>query len=59
LEGAGGGALGTVRSEGVGGRLRGLFDGGDVAIPRYGASEVSDNFARMQGRWWIGCKSEE
>jgi len=59
LEGASGSALGTVRGEEVGGRLRGLLDGGDVAIPRDSASEVTHNFARIHGRWWIGCKSEE
>jgi hypothetical protein len=45
--------------EEVGRRLRGLLDGDDVAIPRDGASEVSYDFASVQGRWWIGCKGEE
>jgi hypothetical protein len=45
--------------EEVGRRLRGLLDGDDVAIPRDGASEVSYDFASVQGRWWIGCEGEE
>ena len=59
LEGASGGALGAVVDEEVGRRLVGLLDGDHVAIPRDGASEVSYDFASVQGRRWIGCKGEE
>ena len=49
LEGASGGALGAVGGEEVSGRLRGLLNRGDVAIPRRWCERGDPQFHRYSG----------